>query len=81
MPLSFVSMMTVGFLLGIGGIEIPMVEFGIGLSSVVIGGAAALGRSIPVVAATALVGVFAIFHGHANAREPGPCGLGVDALV
>jgi urease accessory protein len=36
---------------------------------VVIGGAAALGRPMPVVAAMALVGVFAIFHGHAHGAE------------
>jgi urease accessory protein len=68
-PLSFVGMMTVGFLLGVGGVNVPAVEFGIGLSSVVIGAAAAMGRSMPVVAAMALVGVFAIFHGHAHGAE------------
>ena len=68
-PISFVGMMVVGFLLGIGGIEVPFVELGIALSSVVIGGAAALGRPMPVVGAMALVGVFAIFHGHAHGAE------------
>ncbi len=68
-PLSFVAMMAVGFLLGIAQIEVPFVEFGIALSSVVIGGAAALGRPMPVAAAMALVGVFAIFHGHAHGAE------------
>jgi urease accessory protein len=68
-PLAFVGMMAVGFLLGVGQIEVPFVELGIALSSVVIGGAAALGRPMPVVAAMALVGVFAIFHGHAHGAE------------
>lgn len=68
-PLSFVAMMAVGFLLGLGQIDVPFVELGIALSSVVIGGAAALGRPMPVVAASALVGVFAIFHGHAHGAE------------
>lgn len=68
-PLSFVGMMAVGFLLGIGQIEVPFVELGIALSSVVIGGVAALGRPMPVIAAMALVGVFAIFHGHAHGAE------------
>lgn len=68
-PLSFVGMMAVGFLLGVGQIEVPFVELGIALSSVVIGGVAALGRPMPVVAAMALVGVFAIFHGHAHGAE------------
>lgn len=68
-PLAFVGMMAAGFLLGIGGIEVPFVELGIALSSVVIGGAAALGKPMPVYAAMALVGVFAIFHGHAHGAE------------
>lgn len=68
-PLSFVGMMAVGFLLGIGHVDVPFVELGIALSSVVIGGVAALGRPMPVVAAMALVGGFAIFHGHAHGAE------------
>lgn len=68
-PLSFVAMMAVGFMLGVGQIDVPFVELGIALSSVVIGGVAALGRPVPVVAASALVGVFAIFHGHAHGAE------------
>jgi len=68
-PLSFVGMMAVGFLLGVGGIELPFVELGIALSSVVIGGAAAAGRPMPVAGAMALVGVFAVFHGHAHGAE------------
>lgn len=68
-PLSFVAMMAVGFGLGVAQIDVPFVELGIALSSVVIGGLAALGRPMPVVAASALVGVFAIFHGHAHGTE------------
>lgn len=68
-PLSFVGMMVVGFLIGLGGVEMPFVELGIALSSVVIGGAAALGRPMPAAGAMALVGVFAVFHGHAHGAE------------
>lgn len=68
-PVSFVAMMIVGFALGITGVDVPFVELGIALSSVVIGGAAALGRPMPTAAAMALVGVFAIFHGHAHGAE------------
>lgn len=68
-PLSFVGMMTVGFLLGASGMNLPFVELGIGLSSVVIGAVAASGRSMPVTAAMGLVGLFAIFHGHAHGAE------------
>ena len=68
-PLSFVGMMTVGFMLGANGINLPFAELGIALSSVVIGGAAALGRPMPVAGAMALVGTFAVFHGHAHGAE------------
>ena len=68
-PLSFVGMMAVGFALGLAGNGLPFVELGIALSSIVIGAAAALGRSMPVAAAMSLVGVFAIFHGHAHGAE------------
>ncbi|HTN64109.1 MAG TPA: HupE/UreJ family protein [Devosia sp.] len=68
-PLSFVGMMVVGFLLGADGLNLPFVELGIALSSVVIGGAAALGRPMPVVGAMVLVGIFALFHGHAHGAE------------
>ena len=68
-PLSFVGMMAVGFLLGIGRVDVPFVELGIALSSVVIGGVAALGRPMPVIAAMALAGGFAIFHGFAHGAE------------
>lgn len=68
-PLSFVAMMVVGFALGLGLVPVPSVELGIALSSVVIGAVAALGRPIPVALAAALVGIFAVFHGHAHGAE------------
>ncbi len=70
-PLSFVGAMVAGFALGVAQIQLPFVELGIALSSVAIGGAAALGRPMPVVAAMALVGTFAVFHGHAHGAEMG----------
>jgi urease accessory protein len=68
-PLSFVGMMAVGFLLGTSGVTLPYSELAIALSSIVIGGVAALGRRMPVIAAMALVGGFAIFHGWAHGAE------------
>lgn len=68
-PLSFVGMMIAGFALGIAQVQAPFAEMGIALSSVVIGGAAASGRPMPVALAMGLVGVFAIFHGHAHGAE------------
>jgi urease accessory protein len=77
-PLSFVGMMAVGFLLGMGGVNMPFVELGIALSAVVIGGAAALGRRVPLMGAMALVGAFAVFHGHAHGTE---MAAGADGLA
>lgn len=68
-PLSFVGMMMVGFGLGVSGLTLPFAELAIALSSIVIGGVAALGRRMPVIAAMALVGGFAVFHGWAHGAE------------
>lgn len=68
-PLSFVGMMAAGFMLGAGGVNLPFVELAIALSSIVIGIAAASGRSMPMAGAMALVGGFALFHGHAHGTE------------
>jgi urease accessory protein len=67
-PLTFVSVMTVAGVLGIAGMELPFVEIGIGLSVVVLGLAIASQVCLPTIAAMALVGFFAIFHGHAHWR-------------
>jgi urease accessory protein len=55
-PASFVTMMAAGGVVGLYGIPIPFVESGIALSIVVLG-------------AVRLVGLFAIFHGHAHGAE------------
>lgn len=68
-PASFVAMMAVGGLLGMQGIELPFVEIAIALSVIVLGLAVAFRITLPVVAAMALVGVFAVFHGHAHGAE------------
>jgi urease accessory protein len=77
-PASFVAMMVVGFGLGVSGIALPWVELGIALSSIVIGAAAALGRPMPVAAAMALTGLFAVFHGHAHGAEMPTGALGLE---
>ena len=69
LPLSFVGMMLVGGMLGMSGIEIPAVEFGIAASVVVLGAVVTWGRQWPIQAAVALVGVFAVFHGYAHGAE------------
>jgi urease accessory protein len=68
-PTAFVAMMAVGGLAGMERIQLPFVETGIALSVVVLGLAVALQWKLPVAAASALVGLFAIFHGHAHGSE------------
>ena len=68
-PASFLAMMAVGGLLGFAGIGLPLVELAIALSIVVIGGALAYGRSLPLLGAVVLAGFFAVFHGHAHGAE------------
>jgi urease accessory protein len=68
-PLSFVTMMVAGGAAGMGDMELPFVEIGIGLSVVVLGAAVAFRLDLPTLAAMALVGLFAIFHGHAHGAE------------
>jgi urease accessory protein len=69
LPVAFLSMMTVGFALGFSGSSLPFVELGIALSAVAFGAAVALRRGLPLALAAGLVGVFAIFHGHAHGAE------------
>ena len=68
-PTTFVLIMAVGGALGIAGIGVPFVEIGIALSVVVLGAIVAFNVKAPVAAAMGLVGLFAIFHGHAHGAE------------
>jgi len=68
-PATFVLVMVGGGALGVAGIDVPFVEIGIALSVVVFGVTVALGVKAPVAIAMALVGLFAVFHGHAHGAE------------
>ncbi|MCL4138847.1 UNVERIFIED_CONTAM: hypothetical protein GTU68_001234 [Idotea baltica] len=69
LPLVFPLVMAFGGALGIAGVPVPAVETGIALSGVVLGLMVALAVKAPVWIAAILVGVFAIFHGHAHGTE------------
>jgi len=81
-PAAFVGVMVAGAALALSGAALPMVEFGIGGSVLVIGGLIAFGARVPLAAAMALAGLFALFHGHAHGTElpgfahPAACGAG-----
>jgi urease accessory protein len=68
-PTAFVLMMAAGGALGIMGADVPFVEGGIAASVIVLGLAVALQWNVPTVAAMALAGFFAIFHGYAHGAE------------
>ncbi len=69
LPVIFPLVMTVGGVLGIAGVPIPAVEVGIALSAVVLGIMVAAAARPPLFVAALLVGLFAIFHGHAHGTE------------
>ena len=68
-PLSFVSVMALAGIAGMVGVRLPFVEIGIGMSVIVLGLAVAFQLSVPTLVAMAMVGFFAIFHGHAHGAE------------
>jgi len=68
-PATFVAMMAAGGVAGIYGFGLPYVEVAIALSVIVLGAVVAFNWKAPVVAAMALAGFFAIFHGHAHGLE------------
>ncbi len=69
LPAVFPLVMAFGGALGVTGVPVPGVEVGIALSGVVLGLASALGVCAPLLIAAIVVGIFAIFHGHAHGTE------------
>ena len=69
LPLVFPLVMALGGALGVLGIPVPAVEIGIAASGVVLGLMVALWVRAPIWVAAVLVGIFAIFHGHAHGTE------------
>ena len=74
-PAAFVGTMLVGFLATMAGLPLPFVEPTILASVVVIGFLVALAVPVPVSAGMAVVGFFALFHGHAHGSEMGEAGM------
>lgn len=70
-PAAFVGTMAIGFVSAVGDTPLPFVEPIILASVVVIGLLAAMALSVPTVIGMALVGFFALFHGHAHGGELG----------
>ncbi|MFW2367956.1 MAG: HupE/UreJ family protein [Desulforhopalus sp.] len=77
LPITFPLVMSLGAMFGLLGIPLPGIEIGIAVSAIVLG-IMVMGEINPKLnVAVALVGCFAIFHGHAHGTElpPGQSGL------
>ena len=68
-PATFVSVMALGALLGMQDVGLGAIEFGIAFSVLVLGGAIAADKRLPVAVAMVAVAVFAVFHGYAHGGE------------
>ena len=68
-PATFMLAMAAGGALGMAGVPVPFAEVGIAASVIVLGAVVAFARKAPVAIAVGLVGVFAVFHGHAHGTE------------
>lgn len=69
LPVVFPVVMAFGGALGVLGIPFPVVETGIAISGAVLGLMVAFAVKPPLWVAAIVVGLFAIFHGHAHGTE------------
>ena len=69
LPITFPMVMAFGGALGVIGVPIPFIETGIALSAIVLGAMVAFAARPPIWVAAVIVGLFAIFHGHAHGTE------------
>jgi urease accessory protein len=77
LPVTFPMVMAFGGMLGLMGVPLPGTEIGIALSAIGLGAMVASEARPPLWIAAALVGFFAIFHGHAHGTELPPDESGV----
>lgn len=73
-PAAFVGTMAIGFGIALSGIELPFVEPAILASVIALGLFVAMAVKLPAAASAAIVGAFALFHGHAHGGELGSAG-------
>ncbi len=69
LPIVFPLVMAIGGALGVAGVPLPAVETGIATSAVILGIMIAVAAKPPIWVAAVIVGLFAIFHGHAHGTE------------
>jgi len=69
LPVTFPMVMSFGAMMGLLGIPVPGVEIGIAVSAILLGTMVLAEVRPKLVIAAVLVGIFAIFHGHAHGTE------------
>jgi urease accessory protein len=69
LPVAFPLVMAFGGFLGLIGVPLPGVEFGIAASAILLGSMVAAQGRLPLWLAATIVGFFAVFHGHAHGTE------------
>jgi urease accessory protein len=78
LPVTFPMVMAFGGMLGLMGFALPGIEIGIAVSAILLGGMVGGEARPPLWVAAAVVGFFAIFHGHAHGAE---LPAGADAVL
>jgi len=78
LPVAFPMVMAMGGMLGLMGVPLPGIEYGIAASAIMLGAAVMFELRPPLTVAALLVAFFAIFHGHAHGTE---LPAGQDALL
>jgi urease accessory protein len=68
-PATFVSVMSLGGALGMGGLALPLVEQGVLVSVLVLGVLIVASARLPLAIGVPIVAVFALFHGFAHGAE------------
>ena len=77
-PLTFVGVMALGGALPMLGIGLPFVERGILLSVLLLGVLIAASVRLPLILSSGMVGLFALWHGHAHGAEMPALASGVE---
>lgn len=80
-PAMFIGVMLVGGALGMAHVPVPFVEPGILASVVVLGLMVALAVDLPLWLGATMIGVFALFHGHAHGAEVPENAGGIEYMI
>lgn len=68
-PASFLTVMALGGVLGMGGLVLPFAESGVAASVLILGVLIAASARLPMTAGVTLMGAFAVCHGFAHGAE------------